>query len=284
MPVSPSSSAQAARQVVALRLRDLRKNAGLTVVELASRCGWRHSKTSRVENAVTAPSANDIRAWAAACGAADQAEDLVVQSLNAESMYREWRHQVRRGMKQLQDSVVQFFHDTELFRIYSSTMVPGLLQTEGYAAALLSSIADFRGIPHNDGAAAAAARVERSRIIHQPGHRFALLTEESVLYSQLGDADAMAAQLGYLLTAGALPQVSLGIIPMATRERPQWPIETFHVYDDTLVSVEFLSAEVTITQPSEIALYLRAFEQLRTMAVYGADARALILRAIEALH
>lgn len=284
MPISPSSSAQAAREVVALRLRDLRKNAGLTVVELAGRCGWHHSKTSRVENAVTAPSAKDIRAWATACDAADQAQDLITQSLNAESMYSEWRHQVRRGMKQLQDSVVQFFHDTRLFRVYSSTMVPGLLQTEGYAAALLSNIADFRGILFNDGAAAAAARVERSRIIHEPGHRFVLLMEESVLYPQLGDEDAMAAQLGYLLTAGALPQVSLGIVPMAARERRQWPIETFHVYDDTLVSVEFLSAEVNITQPSEIVLYLKAFEQLHSMAVYGADARALIVKAIDALR
>lgn len=57
-------------------------------------------------------------------------------------------------MRQLQDSTVQFFHETELFRVQSSTMVPGLLQTEGYAAALLSNIADFRGIPFNDGAVA----------------------------------------------------------------------------------------------------------------------------------
>jgi uncharacterized protein DUF5753 len=111
-----------------------------------------------------------------------------------------------------------------------------------------------------------------------------LLIEEAVLYCQLADEDAMAAQLGYLLTAGALPQVSLGIIPMATRQRHQWPIETFHVYDDTLVSVEFLSTEVSIMQPSEIVLYLRAFEQLQSMAVYGADARALIVKAIDMLR
>ncbi|MFD9398326.1 helix-turn-helix domain-containing protein [Streptomyces sp. NPDC060011] len=283
MPTSPSTSAQAAREVVALRLRDLRKNAGLTVVDLAGRCGWHHSKTSRIENSVTAPSANDIRAWATACGVAELAQDLITQSLNAESMYSEWRHQVRRGMKQLQDSVVQFFHDTRLFRIYSSTMVPGLLQTEGYAAALLSNIADFRGIPFNDGADAATARVERSRILHEPGRRFVMLMEEAVLYYQLGNADAMAAQIGHLLTAGALPQVSLGIIPMATRERSQWPVETFHVYDDKLVSIEFLSAEVNITQPSEIVLYLKAFEQLRGMAVYGAAARALLTKALSAL-
>lgn len=283
MPISPSSSAQAARESVARRLRDLRKEAGLTVTELADGCGWHHAKTSRIENARTAPSSNDIRLWCQACGQVGEAPDLIAQSLNAESMYSEWRHQVRSGLKQLQDSWVQFFHETQLFRVYSSTLVPGLLQTEGYAAALLTTIADFREIP-NDGAEAAAARVARSRVIHEPGHRFVLLIEEAALHYQLGEADAMAAQLGYLLTAGALPSVSLGIIPTATPTRRLWPQETFHMYDDTLVSVELLSAQVNITQPSEIALYLKAFEELRTMAVYGQAARALIVKAIDALN
>ncbi len=44
-----------------------------------------------------------------------------------------------------------------------------------------------------------------------------------------------------------------------------------------------MSARVRITQPSEIAQYLKAFEELRGMAVYGAEARTLILKAIEAL-
>ncbi|MYU51844.1 MULTISPECIES: helix-turn-helix domain-containing protein [Streptomyces] len=283
MPVSPSSSAQAARESVALRLRDLRKGAGLTVTELADRCGWHHAKTSRIENARTAPSARDIRLWCRACQADGQADGLIAQSLNAESMYTEWRHQIRNGLKQLQSQSLQFFRDTRLFRVYSSTLVPGLLQTEGYAAAVLGTIADFRELPFDDSAEAARARVERSRVIHEPGHRFVLLVEEAALYYQIGDTDAMAAQLGYLLTAGALPSVSLGVIPMATRERVQWPRETFHVYDDTLVSIELVSARVRITQPSEIALYLKAFEQLRSMAVYGAEARALILKALEAL-
>lgn len=58
----------------------------------------------------------------------------------------------------------------------------------------------------------------------------------------------------------------------------------FHVYDDTLASVELLSARVHVAQPAEIALYVKAFEQLRSMAVYGADARALIVTAIDALR
>ncbi|NUV58620.1 Scr1 family TA system antitoxin-like transcriptional regulator [Streptomyces sp. CAI-85] len=284
MPVSASSSARAAREAVAGRLRDLRREAGLTIVELADRCDWHHSKTSRIENAVTGPTAKDIRQWCAATGAEAQAQDIIVQSVNAESMYREWRHQIRRGLTELQQNTGKLFRTTQLFRVYSSTLVPGLLQTEGYAAGVLASAARFRELPVDDSADAARARVERSRVIHEPGRRFVLLIEESVLSCQMADADAMAAQLGYLLTAGALPAVSLGIIPASSPLRAQWPRETFHMYDDKLVSVELVSARVRINQPSEIEQYLRAFEELRAMAVYGADARRLILRAIEQLH
>lgn len=283
MTFSPSSSAQSVRESVARRLRDLREASGLTVSELADRCGWQLAKTSRIENARTAPSAKDIHLWCRACGDADQASDLITKSPNTESMYSEWRHQVGSGLKQLQDSWVEFFHHTQLFRIYSSTLVPGLLQTEGYATALLSTIANFREIP-NDGAEAAAARVERSRVIHEQGHRFVLLVEEAALYYQLGGRDVMAEQLDYLLAASVLPSVSLGVIPMATPQRRLWPQETFNMYDDTLVSVELLSAQVDITQPSEIALYLKAFEELRAMAAYGQAAQALIVKAIDALN
>jgi hypothetical protein len=148
----------------------------------------------------------------------------------------------------------------------------------------LRSSAEFRGLPTDDTAAATRARLDRSHVIHEAGRRFLMVVEEGVLYHQMGTADAMAAQLGFLLTAGALPAVSLGIIPKTISERGQWPRETFHVYDDRLVSVELVTARVRINQPSEVALYVTAFEQLRSMAVYGAEARALIVRAIDALR
>lgn len=283
MPVSPSSAAQTAREAVARRLRDLRADAGITGTELATRCGWTHPKVSRIENARTPPAPRDIRLWCEACGVGGQAPDIIAQSRSAESLYTEWRRRVRTGLRQLQESYTDLYRATNLFRVYSPTLVPGLLQTEGYARALLSSNARLLDIP-DDSTEAAVARLQRSQIIHERGRRFVLLVEEGVLRYQLGDQDAMAAQLGYLLTAGALPAVSLGIIPSATRERVVWPQEVFHIYDEVLVSVELLSARVKVTQPSEIALYEAAFERLRSMAVYGAEARGLIVRAIDALR
>ncbi|MFJ6730086.1 helix-turn-helix domain-containing protein [Streptomyces sp. NPDC091281] len=284
MASSPYSSAQAARDRVSRRLRDLRADAGISGTELAVGCGWTHSKTSRLENGRTAPTPEDIRRWCQACGAADEAEDLIAQSRDAESAYVEWRRSTRAGLRRLQDSYVSLYQSTQAFRIYSPTLIPGLLQTEGYASGILRISAAFQDLPVDDSAEAARARVDRSQIIHQPGHTFAFVVEEAVLRYQVCDTDAMAAQLGYLLTAGALPQVSLGIIPMAVPQRGQWPRETFHMYDDDLVSVELVSARVKVTQPSEIQMYARAFEELRSMAVYGAEARGLVLTAIDALR
>lgn len=53
---------------------------------------------------------------------------------------------------------------------------------------------------------------------------------------------------------------------------------------ETLVSVELVSGEVTITMPSDIALYVKVFNEMPSMAVYGAEARTLIAQAIRALR
>jgi hypothetical protein len=60
-------------------------------------------------------------------------------------------------------------------------------------------------------------------------------------------------------------------------------METFSIYDDKRVFVELLSAGVTVTQPREIALYIKGFTELASSAVYGNQARALITGALAAL-
>lgn len=281
MSASPSSGAQAAREVIAGRLRDLRVEAELTGQELAVRCGWSPAKSSRIEHARTPPSDADIRAWCAACGAAEQAVDLVAANRRADEMWVHWKKLHRHGMRKAQEEVVPLYERTRLFRVYCSNVVPGMLQTEAYASALLSTIAAFQGTP-DDSPEAAASRVERSHVVHEGDHRFALLLEETVLRYRIGTADTMAGQLGYLLAVMALPNVSLGIIPF-TASRQVWPLEAFYVFDDHRVSVELLTAAVHVSAPSEIAVYTKAFAQLSKIAVYGATARARIAEAINSL-
>ncbi|MGH3734674.1 MAG: helix-turn-helix domain-containing protein [Micromonosporaceae bacterium] len=281
MATSPSSGAQAAREVLAARLRDLRLDAELTGQELARRCGWSPAKSSRIEHARTPPSDADIRAWCEACDAESQAADLVAANRQADQMYIHWKKLHRHGMNRSQQEVVPLYQRTKLFRVYCSNVIPGMVQTQEYAAALLSTIAAFQGYP-DDSQTAATSRVTRSQVLYEGNHRFALLLEETVLRYRIGDAATMAGQLGYLLSVMALPNVSVGILP-ADAPRRMWPLEAFYLFDDSRVSVELLTAEVNVTAPSEIATYAKGFAELAENAVYGAPARAIITGVIDAL-
>ncbi|WP_399088657.1 helix-turn-helix domain-containing protein [Streptomyces sp. BBFR2] len=281
MSVSPSSSAQAAREALAARLGELRREAELTGQELALRCGWSPAKSSRIERARTPASDADIRAWCAACGAEDRAADLIAVNRQVDQMYVHWQKLHRHGMRRAQEDVVPLHQQTRHFRVYCSNVVPGMLQTEAYATALLSTIAAFQETP-DDSEQAAASRIERSQVLHEGRHSFALLMEETVLRYRIGDNATMAGQLGYLLATMALPHVSIGVIPFAAR-RSVWPLEAFYLFDNRQSTVELLTACVNITAPSEIATYAKAFSELSAMAVYGGAARALISDAITSL-
>ncbi|WP_425837492.1 helix-turn-helix domain-containing protein [Streptomyces fractus] len=266
---------------MAARLFELRKDAGLTGRALAGALNWQPSKVSRLQSGTTPPSDEDVRAWCRACGAEDQAADLIAANRDADSMYVEWKRVQRTGLRRLQESRVPLFEQTTTFRVYTSSVIPGFLQTREYARALLGQISAFHDTV-NDVDEAADARLRRSEIIRRPGKRFAFLIEEAVIRDVVGDADTMAGQLGYLLAAMAFPSVSVGVIP-AGAPRAMWKLETFSIYDDTRVSVELLSAAITVTAPGEIDLYEAAFTKQAEQAAVGARARALISDAINAL-
>jgi len=64
-------------------------------------------------------------------------------------------------------------------------------------------------------------------------------------------------------------------------ERKVMPSAGFLIFDEEMVQAETVSAELTVTQPQEIALYARRFELLRQSAAQGREARALIHRALD---
>ncbi|MFJ5026504.1 helix-turn-helix domain-containing protein [Streptomyces sp. NPDC088560] len=277
-----SSSVKQARQALGRRLREIRKDAGLTSRELARRAGWHESKCSRLENGHTLPSDADIRAYTAHCAARGETADLIATARGIEGAYIQWRRMERAGLKRAQQSVAPLFERTRRFRVYQSWVIPGLLQSDAYTRAVLSTVAQLRDVP-DDIDDAVAVRMDRQRILRSGDRRFAMLVEEWVLRTVIGDSDTMAGALGHLISVASLPSVSLGVIPLGTPRGAGWPVESFTMYDDAQVNVELVSAHLTVTQPGEIAEYSKTFAELSAIALYGVRARALITAAIDAL-
>jgi transcriptional regulator with XRE-family HTH domain len=279
MTTNPSNSA---KQALGIRLRELRKDAGLNARELAVATGQHYTRVSKIENGVQAPTDHDIRAWCCACHADGHVDDLIATLRTVESAYLEFRRQSRAGMKRVLGAhTLKRYEHTRLFRIYEHNVIPGLFQTAEYSAAMLDFWIRFLDTP-NDVDDAVAIRNQRQHVLRKPDKRFMTLLEEQALRTWFGTAETQAGQLGRLLELMAQPNIVLGVIPLMT-ERPAVASTGFWIFDNTLVALETPTASIEVTQPNEIQLYTRMFDTLATTAVYGREARNLIIKTLNEL-
>jgi transcriptional regulator with XRE-family HTH domain len=269
---------QEAREAFGARLRELRQQASLSGRALADRTGLHFTKVSRVEHGRQGLTDGEIRAWAAACGVNNEVSDLVAAARSVDSLYREWRRQMQTGLRLMQESAVRRYERCRLLRIYERTVLPGLVQTAAYSDESMTQWVRLLGIP-DDHQAATAARLASQRVLRGGSvQRFVFVLEEQALRTRFGSPEVMVEQLDHLLGLLTLPRVSVGIIP-AMAERSFVSQVPFWIWDDAKVVIETISAELEITRNDELAIYVAAFDLLRQSAVYGSQARALIVAA-----
>jgi transcriptional regulator with XRE-family HTH domain len=270
-----------ARRALGLRLRELRRQAGLTGAELAASLSWAASKVSKLENGRQTPTDDDILAWTTATDAPAEAEGLLASLHTLETQHAEWRRVLQRGLSPVQRELADFEEKTKLFRVVEVTAVPGLLQTAEYARGCFAEPVRTHGLP-NDVDEAVRARLRRQDVLYRPDKRFHFVLTEAALRFRMCADDAMLAQLERLVALSAMRNVKLGVIGFEAHYVIS-PRHGFWIFDDDLVTVETHSAELNLAQPQEIELYGRVFDQLAAVASYGSEARAIILRVIDDL-
>ncbi|WP_432067643.1 helix-turn-helix domain-containing protein [Streptomyces sp. C10-9-1] len=274
-----SDQARETREAFGARLRGFRKDAGFSSGRaFAAATGWQESKVSRIENGKQNASEEDIRVWCQMTGHEADLLDLVATVRHIDEMWMDWRRQLQDGAENRQKKSLPLYQKTKVFRIWEPTTIWGTIQTAAYAENIFEQVLSFYETPA-DTEAAVAKRLERQKYLYEGSRIFNVLLGEQALYSNHGGSEVMRAQLDRLLAVLSLPRLSLGIVP---RSAPLalWIGHGFSMFDDKLVMVETYSAEMSVTQPREIELYRKAFELHRQAAVYGQNARALILSAI----
>ncbi|MBF6296380.1 helix-turn-helix transcriptional regulator [Nocardia amamiensis] len=269
------SSIQQARETLGARLRELRKQSNLTGLELAGLAGWDNSKVSRYEHGKQTPTEQDIHKWCEITDAPLHVPDLIASVRNIEAAYIEWK---RIQSHNAQKKTAAMETSAKLIRGYDPGLVPGLLQTPDYATEVLRECIQFIGGP-DDLQAAVAVRIQRQSVLRKGPRRFHFLIAEQALYTTVGSDEIMVGQLEQLLTYVRSSRLALGIIPRTARFR--CPATNFLLYDHRQVQVETATAELSIVQPRETALYEKAFQILAAQAVKGESARNLIRKALE---
>jgi transcriptional regulator with XRE-family HTH domain len=267
---------QREREALGLWLSQLRRDAGLNGKELAALVGWHASKVSRIELGRQTASRDDVTAWARAVGKPEAAGELTARVTTLETHYVSHRRILSRGHAALQRFWAGQEETATYLRGFEVAFVPGLLQTADYARYVFTAMAALKAMP-DDTDTAIAARLERQRVLYDPAKRFHFVVTTGALRARTCPAEVMRGQLDRLVVATTMERVRIGVIPDQARLAVP-PAHGFWIFDDRLVQIETLAADLNLTDESEIRLHAEAFGRLASAAAYGGAARAILAR------
>ncbi|MEU6741566.1 helix-turn-helix domain-containing protein [Streptosporangium sandarakinum] len=252
-------------------LRRLRKDAGLTGKELAARAGVAQPTISRIETGRLLPVPETVERLVAALGL-DEAGRTELDALLAR--LRDEVSRLRGGLVGRESANAARLRASRRVVVFSSAMVPALLQTAEYARLALVV---GREVDEEDAAKAAAVRVEAQAVLFDSGREFSFVLTEGAVRTWPGSPALMAAQLDRLMQVATLPHVRLGVVPWSV-QTPAFPLHGFTVYDGTVSVVESLTGDLTLTESGELTIHEETFEAFAAAAVYGEELRDLLGR------
>lgn len=165
---------------------------------------------------------------------------------------------------------------------YENQLVPGLLQTENYArAVMLSRVPAFSEDEINT---RVTGRIERQQILHRkipPTCSF--LISEGVLKDRLGSPAVFAEQLHSLRESADLPGLTLQIMPFgrSTHAGLDGPFVLLETPDHQhLAYVETQRGSLFVEDPDEVSILARKYAMLRTQALNPEETKGLLDRLL----
>ncbi|MBH5337845.1 helix-turn-helix domain-containing protein [Streptomyces pactum] len=258
------------RVVLGKRLQDLREKAGLSFEEAGAALDVTHATIRRMEKAEVGLKIPYVEKLLTTYGVTDPEEVEGFLSLARESNQRGWWHGFRDVLPDWFSAFVSLEGAASTIRAYEPHYVPGLLQTEGYARAVLRA-----GMPH-------ASDEEIDRLVALRRERQALLTrpdapllwvvmDETVLRRPIGGPEIMREQIDRLIEATAAPNVQLQIMPFAAGPHPAM-YGPFHIFRFPIPELpdiaysESLVGAVYIDQRDEVSVFLEALDRMCAQA------------------
>jgi transcriptional regulator with XRE-family HTH domain len=266
---------------IAVRLRSMLDEAGMTGKDFASATGLSPSKVSKLRLGQQVPSSDDIERWTRACGREGEANELIGLADQVASEHRAWKQQLRGGHAKLQDSLVPLDEVSTRIRTYQTSTVPGPLQTADYARAVFSEQTELRCLVDNDIDSAVAKRLERQRLLYDPAKSWEILLDEAILLRPVFGVQVTLAQVDRLQSVIGLPNVRFGVLPL---DQPTGvsPLHAFTLFDDVGLVEGFVDGS---RHEGDGAAFLhRVLDKLWEQAVEGEDVRAVLARAVERLY
>ncbi|MEV5369303.1 helix-turn-helix transcriptional regulator [Streptomyces albogriseolus] len=239
------------------RVRRLRTAAGLTQAELGALVHVVSTRITQIERASGAkPTLELARALDAALGA----DDLLVEL---------WPYVYREAFPDWSRTFMEYSERAVAIRQYAAHVVPGLLQTEDYARAVLGLDALLTGEEQlEERVSARMGRQDRLMSADRP--ELCVILDEAVLRRPIGGAVVMRKQLRRLLDAAEERHISVQVLPFdqGGHEAMGGSLTVLTLPDGSDVAyTEGADYGQLIEEPANIARYKLIYDRLRAAAL-----------------
>lgn len=267
------------RLLLGAQLRRLRESQGISAHDAARAIRGSESKISRIELGRNAVREIDIADLLTLYGITDKAEREQLLSLASRANQPGWWHRYHDVLPPWFQAYIGLEESAQSIRSYDAQFVPGLLQTEEYAAAVLA-LGDFS---LDEAERLVVLRKERQRRFAAGGTRLWAIVDEVALRRPVGGPAVLGRQLEYLRELCDQPWLTIQITPFpAVSHAAPGSFSILRFADPALpdmVYAEQLNSATYIDKRAEVEPYLLALERLSLVSGAPADS-AEILRAI----
>lgn len=205
-----TGSPTARRRRLAIELKRLREESGLTCSQVGKELDWSSSKVSRMETGQGRVQPSDVDAVCRFYGTADELRDLL-KSLAKESKTKGWWHAHSDAIPAWFSVYVGLEQAVSDLRTYQAEFIPGLLQTREYASELSRAWVDHTP---EDIQRMVDVRVRRQELLtSESAPDLWAVVHESTLLHTIGSRQVMARQLERMLEIQRLKNVTVQILP-----------------------------------------------------------------------
>ncbi|MEU8196433.1 helix-turn-helix transcriptional regulator [Microbispora amethystogenes] len=266
---------------LASELREFRARANLTREEVAEATGLNIATLYRLETGKAKPQIRTLRSLLETYGASAQQQEQLLTLLK-DAGERSWL-QPLSGIPDQYATYIQFEKETRRLLNYESLFIPGLLQTEDYARAVIKGAEPTAS--RDDVENRVTARMERQALLEgkQPLHLWAIV-DEAALRRRVGGQPTMRAQLRKLQEAMDAPNITLQVIPFQAGAHPGMPgsfvIMQFEEGNPDVIYIENIAADLFLENATDISRYSLVFEHLRAIAASPESTRAIVAAAL----
>ncbi len=261
--VRPSGAPTVLRILLGTQLRRLRESRGISAQEAAKAIRGSESKISRIELGRNAVREIDIADLLNLYGISDIAEREQLLTLASQANQQGWWHRYQDVLPTWFQSYIGLEESAESIRSFDAQFVPGLLQTEDYASAVIQLGAYSRAETHR----LVYLRKERQRRFASGSLRLWAVIDEVALRRPVGTAALRHAQLEHLLDISNRPGLTIQVCPFLTGASYAVPgsfsILQFATDDlPDVVYVEQLTSALYLDKRADVDRYTEAMDQI----------------------